>query len=90
MRGFVVKEARQSVFFSANKNQSFLMVTKPKDKPTTQYLRPFLCSSIFKKRQEELSDEFLQSLQSENKPNDDVISKLLRTKGKLPMEVFLT
>ncbi|KAL4500344.1 hypothetical protein ABPG72_003295 [Tetrahymena utriculariae] len=98
MRGFIVQNPRQSVFFSATKNQGFLMLSKPKGSKNIQ-LRPFLCGSIIKKKtddpnqqnQDQKNKEESSKRNGDNEINEinEKMSKATKKRGKQPIEVFM-
>ncbi|KAL4454188.1 hypothetical protein ABPG74_012145 [Tetrahymena malaccensis] len=93
MRGFIVQNPRQSVFFSATKNQGFLMLTKPKGSKNIQ-LRPFLCGSIIKKKtddpnlQNQDQKQVNRNEDAEIKEINERMKKATKQRGKQPIEVF--
>ncbi|EAS04374.2 hypothetical protein TTHERM_00301910 (macronuclear) [Tetrahymena thermophila SB210] len=93
MRGYIVQNPRQSVFFSATKNQGFLFLSKPKGSKNIQ-LRPFLCGSVIKEK----SDDPVQQKEDTIKRNqdskeideiNDKMKKVTKSRGKQPIEVFM-
>lgn len=61
------------------------MISRSKDKKTS-YLRPFLCGTIFKKKPEDMTQANLM----EAKAADDGVSKILKSKSKMGVEMFLS